>query len=197
MRRSIKAFLFSLAALGICVGVVYATAGADFDWLSVSDGGILVGDEGAEGENVPTPDVIEFVNADSAVLFDDGGAVFAEGPMNMGSMDSSAPASMLMLWPDSSSEASMGAVLVSLVGDVGMGFAHLEGGDMVPEASVLCQQNGDVIVQLGAAAEGEGEGEEESLLGGGGRGASLSASAAESAEANPYRLPLPTMGWQQ
>ncbi len=199
MGKFLKATLGTAAALVICVGIVYATAGADFDWLSVSDGGIRVGEAGAEGEDAPDANTIEFSNGFGQLRFSDGGLVLGEGELTVGANGgpvtvaaggTSGEMSALMLWPESSAQQPMGAGLFSNAGDVGMGRIHFEGEEgeqeMAPDAAVLCMEDGDVVVQLGTApagGEGEGEGEgssRESLLGGG-----------SGSEERSYRVPVP------
>ena len=80
MKYAVRIGLAALCLAFVCGGIVYAAAGSDFSWLSTSDGGILIGEEGSEGENVPPADTLTFANEDSKILFsEDGGTIDFDG----------------------------------------------------------------------------------------------------------------------
>jgi len=187
MKSTRKAVLFALAlAAGLTIAVALvraATPGQNFEWLSVSEGGILIGasGEGGEGEGeafIPPPNMLVFAENFGAVAFLDGGAA---GTLDAGG----APEALLLLeTAEQTGTVGMGALLGGHAGLASGRFelepegeGEEEGLVFVPHASVTCTTYGDVIIQLGPAQEGE------SFLGDGGGESMLSAEA-------PLRLPI-------
>lgn len=176
MKLSRKTALYVCAlAIGILLAVALvraASPGENFEWLAVSDGGILIGGsvgEGeGEGEQEPAPsNTLVFTPSAtgdaSAVMFQDGGGI--------GAVDSeSMPETTLMFLTAEETLDDPAALLAS--GDVAMSSGHFEVAsegegegeevDFVAHSSVICTSDGDVIIQLAHSAEGEGE---ESMMG--------------------------------
>lgn len=172
--RKLAFFVCALIiGLSIAVALVRAASpGQDFDWLSVSQGGMRIGAAPGEGEGegegegqgqpeAPPANTLEFAAGagDGQIWFQDGGfAVFrnnggiatvADGelPENMLMMNSE-PAAMLI------SEAALlvSARFESVEGEM-EGEGESGGAMLVPNSGVVCMPDGDVVVRLGHPVE--------------------------------------------
>lgn len=177
MKPTRKTLLFVLAlAIGLVITgalVRAASPGEDFSWLSVSEGGIVVGLPGSAGEGegegeseyieppphtmvfapVPEPEGEEEAGMNT-VAFVNGGLV---GSIGLGvALDA-----VLMLLPEGSSPTG-NAMAALTAEDAGIASGTFdESSNFTRKASVMCTSTGDVIVQLGEPTTGEGEGEGE------------------------------------
>ena len=124
MKRAVRALFYSFVAVCVAGSVVFAAAtGTDFSWLSVSEGGILIGDEGAEGENVPAADTLEFANEDAKVLFsEDHGEIDFRGQGSIAEYDPTLGAARLRLHHDNILALDAGDEILFTSGD-GMTFS--------------------------------------------------------------------------
>jgi hypothetical protein len=183
--------------LAVVGGLVYAVPGADFEWISTGTGGIRVGEAGTEGEGVE-PDILEFTNPDSGIVFAENGYVGSGNELVASSQTTvmvvagsgEELSSALVVSEESiteGEEANCTAGLISVTGGVTMASGHFaaegEGEPVfVPHAGIVCSHTGDVVVQLGSVAPGgEGEGGESMMAGGGSGGDSLMQEISESA----------------
>jgi hypothetical protein len=195
MSTGLKAVLIItgiVCLFGVTTALVRAvSSGEDFSWLSVSEGGIWIGDSGSEGESVPEPNTLEFIQDESQLLFSGNSSniVFSEGGQLLGvdSLEllsteaiiaSAGPLSWQFLDPKAllflaaaPVLETMSAGIMTLFGDVGIttGYLSEEGEqEFYPRASVLCTQAGDVIIRLGDVYAGTGyspEGEGDRMMG--------------------------------
>ncbi len=152
----------TIIAIGLGVALVLAvaavkasSAGEDFEWLSVDDGGIAMNgyDDNPEGEGDDYP-TIQFENLEG-----ENGLIAGNVGITVMAHEGGEPKTALILQSDTpiSPETELKAGLVSVSGDVGVSAGHLDGEDFVPHASVYCTQGGDVVVQLGLPEDAEGE----------------------------------------
>jgi hypothetical protein len=198
MRKYAGLTIGLLVTLAVVGGLVYAVTpspGEDFEWVSTGAGGIRVGEAGDEGESIE-PDIIEFANPGSRVVFAEDGRVESATEL----VASSATMVLVKAGEDLSSalvvsvesftegeEANCTAGLMSVTGGVTIASGHFaaegEGEPVfVPHAGVVCSHTGDVVVQLGSVAPGGGgEGGESMMAGGGSGGDSLVQEISESA----------------
>lgn len=203
MIPSRRTLLLVLAlVIGISLAVVLvraATPGENFEWLAVTEGGILIGGSVGEGEGEaepPTSNTLTFVDPpapdSSAVVFSDEGAV---GTMNQQGHPEAALALVTEAFEGELEEGEVAHNSSGLLmgGDAGIMSGYFdESFDFVPASAVFCTLGGDVVVQLGYAAEGEGE--ESMMAGQGGTEFSESSGASslrEMLERIPRRIPIP------
>ncbi len=155
VRRTVL-FVAALA-IGLLLAVALvraATPGQDFEWLSVSEGGIRIGAVAGEGEGpVPLPNTLEFAPAPNGagILFHDSGMAVA--------VDASyVPKAYLALLAGESPTAlllSQDTAMMSGRFESG-GEGEGEGTYFVPGSSIICAADGDVIVRLAYTGESQG-----------------------------------------
>lgn len=205
MGASRKTALFVCAlviGLALAVALVRAAVpGQDFEWLSVSEGGIRIGTGEGEGEGEgqgqpagPPANTLEFAagSGSGQILFHDGGFAGFRNSGGLGTYgEAELPESMLEMGNSSGAYAMLTSQTVGMASAGYETENEGEGGGtvFVQNSAVVCMSNGDVVVYLARPEESKS-----SMMGapGGAESARMESPYSEAASRRiPVRWPLP------